>query len=166
MVSHLQNNIGNDWATQLHHSTTFGMFPTEHSSILEPEALLQLFVNEWVDLTIVFFFTSYFYEASSEKPNIRAFLNTNTIACDWLKSHHAKAEEHISSLYSYHSDKEYFFAPYLAKTTWGKDQTCYLLSQVIESPFSEVNFTWTMIPCKQQASDLECGYMRCYRSIH
>ncbi|KAL8267871.1 hypothetical protein R6Q59_001669 [Mikania micrantha] len=114
MVNRLQNHIGDDWATQLHYLTIFGMFPTEHSSVLEPEALLQLFVNEWVDLTIVFFFTSYFYEASSEKPNPCAFLNTNTIAGDWLKSHRAEAEEHISSLYSYHSDKEYFLASYLA----------------------------------------------------
>ncbi|KAL8265011.1 hypothetical protein R6Q59_023141 [Mikania micrantha] len=129
MVSRLQNHIGNDWATQLHHSTTFGMFPTEHSSVLEPEALLQLFVNEWVDLTLC------------------SFLHR-----DWLKSHRAEAEEHISSLYSYHSDKEYFLAPYLANGHWTlfiivprkaqvyildslrtmgeKDQTCYLLSQM------------------------------------
>ncbi|KAL8230020.1 hypothetical protein R6Q57_014920 [Mikania cordata] len=115
MVSLLQNHIGNDWATHLHYSIATGMFPTENSSgVLESKALLQLFVNECVDLTIMFWFTSYFYEASSKKPNPCAFLNANTITGDWCKFHRAEVEEHISSLYSYHGDK-YFLAPYLAK---------------------------------------------------
>ncbi|KAL8249855.1 hypothetical protein R6Q59_006723 [Mikania micrantha] len=181
MVSLLQNHIGNDWATHLHYSIAAGMFPTENSSsVLESKALLQLFVNECVDLTIMFWFTSYFYEASSKKPNPCAFLNANTITGDWCKFHRAEVEEHISSLYSYHGDK-YFLAPYLANGHWTlfiiapkkaqvyildplktkgkKDQSCYLLSQVIQSAFNEVNFTWTMIPCKQQTFRWECGYM-------
>ncbi|KAL8251697.1 hypothetical protein R6Q59_035390 [Mikania micrantha] len=121
----------------------------------------------------------YFYELSHEKLNPCAFLNTNTIAEAWCKFHHAEAEEHIYTLYSYHQDKEYFLAPYSANGYWTlfiiaqrkaqvyildslmktgiKDQSSYLLTQVIQSAFSEVIFTWTM--CKQQMSGWECGYM-------
>ncbi|KAK1424327.1 hypothetical protein QVD17_19654 [Tagetes erecta] len=36
---------------------TTGMFPAEITNFFEPEALLQLFIDEWIDITIVFWFT-------------------------------------------------------------------------------------------------------------
>ncbi|KAL8237567.1 hypothetical protein R6Q59_018648 [Mikania micrantha] len=69
MVSRLQNHIGYDWATQLQYSIAIVMFPTKYSNVFECEAMLQVFVNEWVDLTIVFWFISYFYEVYREKLN-------------------------------------------------------------------------------------------------
>lgn len=51
-------SLGFDWSTTLKFSTCKGLFPTKIDSYIEVEAILAMLVNEWVDLTVVFWFTS------------------------------------------------------------------------------------------------------------
>ncbi|KAI7755123.1 hypothetical protein M8C21_025993, partial [Ambrosia artemisiifolia] len=96
MVRQLGAHIRGDWATTFPFSAHENMFPTEAVSFIEAEAILALFANEWVDLTIVFWFTSYFYKLSKKtKLNRCAFFNVNAIIGDLCKTNPKEVEEHI-----------------------------------------------------------------------
>ncbi|MFS7928058.1 hypothetical protein Hanom_Chr04g00316451 [Helianthus anomalus] len=117
MVGRLGGYIGNDWATTLPYSAApENMFPSQSGTYIEVESMLALFVKDWVDLTIVFWFTWYFYKESKDKKgNQCAFLNVNSITGDMCKRNPREVEDHILSLATHHIDKDFILAPHLAE---------------------------------------------------
>ncbi|KAJ0884761.1 putative Ulp1 protease family catalytic domain, papain-like cysteine peptidase superfamily [Helianthus annuus] len=182
MVGRLGGYIGNDWATTLPYSAApENMFPSKSGTYIEVESMLALFVKDWVDLTIVFWFTWYFYKESKDKKGNRcAFLNVNTITGDMCKRNPREVEDHILSLATHHIDKDFILAPHLADDHWSlfiiaqhtrhvyildstkikgeKNASNYRLSSLIATALGS-EFNYTMVDCKQQKGGWECGYM-------
>ncbi|MFS7935920.1 putative Ulp1 protease family catalytic domain, papain-like cysteine peptidase superfamily [Helianthus anomalus] len=108
--------------------------------------------------------------------------------CAFFNPHHIKGESctknsegvqsHIIDMFTFHVDKTFFVAPYLAINHWTliiicpstergyiidsinreKDQHSYLLTSIIDEAFG-FPFLWEMVKCKQQKNDWECSFM-------
>ncbi|KAM0016419.1 putative Ulp1 protease family catalytic domain, papain-like cysteine peptidase superfamily [Helianthus debilis subsp. tardiflorus] len=175
MVGRLGGYIGNDWATTLPYSAPENMFPSKSGTYIEVESMLALFLKDWVNLTIVFWFT---WESEAKKGNRCAFLNVNAITGDMCKRNPGEVEDHIFSLATHHVDKDFILAPYLADDHWSlfiiaqhighvyildstkmrgeKNASNYRLSSLIPTALGS-EFNYTMID--QQKGGWECGYM-------
>ncbi|KAF5809156.1 putative Ulp1 protease family catalytic domain, papain-like cysteine peptidase superfamily [Helianthus annuus] len=157
------------------------MYPYILKDFIEIEALLQVFANGWVDITIIHWFAALFYTMSNdgERCNPCAFFGPNSINGVMCQRNPEEVKGHILGVYELHMDKQYFLAPYLANNHWylfiisptkkevfildslkgNKDINNYLLSEVIEDVFKGTKFTWSMVECKQQNGGWECRFM-------
>ncbi|MFS7917055.1 putative Ulp1 protease family catalytic domain, papain-like cysteine peptidase superfamily [Helianthus anomalus] len=159
IVSELEKHVGDYHLNPvpIEFSIPDGMYPYILKDFIEIEALLQVFTNGWVDITIIHWFA----------------------AGEMCQHNPEEVKGHILGLYELHMDKRYFLAPYLANDHWSlfiisparkevfildslkgnKDKNNYLLSEVIEDVFKGTKFTWSMVECKQQKGGWECGFM-------
>ncbi|KAF5814682.1 putative Ulp1 protease family catalytic domain, papain-like cysteine peptidase superfamily [Helianthus annuus] len=181
IVSELEKHVGNYHLNPvpIEFSIPDGMYPYILKDFIEIEALLQVFANGWVDITIIHWFAALFYTVSNdgERYNPCAFFGPNSISGEICERNPEEVKGHILGVYELHMDKRYFLAPYLANDHWSlfiisparkevfildslkgnKDKNSYLLSKVIEDVFKGTKFTWSM--CKQQKGGWECGFM-------
>ncbi|MFS7957218.1 putative Ulp1 protease family catalytic domain, papain-like cysteine peptidase superfamily [Helianthus anomalus] len=172
IVSELEKHVGNYHLNPvpIEFSIPDGMYPYILKDFIEIEALLQVFANGWVDITIIHWFAAY---------NPCTFFGPNSISGEMCQRNPEEVKGHILGVYELHMDKPYFLAPYLANDHWSlfiisparkevfildslkgnKDKNSYLLSKVIEDVFKGTKFTWSMVECKQQKGGWECGFM-------
>ncbi|KAJ0786075.1 putative papain-like cysteine peptidase superfamily [Helianthus annuus] len=143
------------------------MYPYILKDFIEIEALLQVFANGWVDITIIHWFATLFYTMSNdgERCNPCAFFGPNSINGEMCQRNPEEVKGHILGVYELHMDKQYFLAPYLANDHWSlfiisptkkevfildslkgnKDKNSYFLSEVTEDVFKGTKFTWSMV---------------------
>ncbi|KAL9991926.1 putative Ulp1 protease family catalytic domain, papain-like cysteine peptidase superfamily [Helianthus debilis subsp. tardiflorus] len=183
IVSELEKHVGNYHLNPvpIEFSIPDGMYPYILKDFIEIEALLQVFANGWVDITIIHWFAALFYTVSNdgERYNPYAFFGPNSISGEMCERNPEEVKGHILGVYELHMDKRYFLAPYLANDHWSlfiisparkevfildslkgnKDKNSYLLSKVIEDVLKGTKFTWSMVECKQQKGGWECGFM-------
>ncbi|KAJ0587666.1 putative Ulp1 protease family catalytic domain, papain-like cysteine peptidase superfamily [Helianthus annuus] len=183
IVNELEKHVGNYHLNPvpIEFSIPDGMYPYILKDFIEIEALLQVFANGWVDITIIHWFVALFYTMSNDGERCKpcAFFGPNSINGEMCQRNPEEVKGHILGVYELHMDKQYFLAPYLANNHWSlfiisptkkevfildslkgnKDKNNYLLSEVIEDVFKGTKFTWGMVECKQQNGGWECGFM-------
>ncbi|MFS7955864.1 putative papain-like cysteine peptidase superfamily [Helianthus anomalus] len=122
IVIELEKHVGN---CHLNHvpiefSIPNGMYPYILKDFIETEALLQVFANGWVDITIIHWFAALFYTMSNdgERCNPCAFFGSNSINGEMCQRNPEEVKGHILGVYELHMDKQYFLAPYLANNHW------------------------------------------------
>ncbi|KAL8248993.1 hypothetical protein R6Q59_005861 [Mikania micrantha] len=113
IVEVLSTYVGDEYA--ITYSSPNGMYDKTYVQGLSYGELLHLFCNEWLDISVVHLFTMYFYELSNFKC---AFFNPHDITGDVCIKNPNHAKDHILEMYSFHSDKTFFVAPYIASGHW------------------------------------------------
>ncbi|KAJ0893811.1 putative Ulp1 protease family catalytic domain, papain-like cysteine peptidase superfamily [Helianthus annuus] len=173
MVELLSRCVGDNHSIQI--SSPARMYPQTVQDSIPYVELLQLFSNDWLDITVIHWFAMYFYESHNSRS---AFFNPHHIKGDSCTKNSEGVQEHIIDMFMFHTDKTFFLAPYLADNHWTliiicpstergyiidsisreKDQHSYLLTSVIDEAFG-FPFLWDMVNCKQQKNGWECGFM-------
>ncbi|KAJ0795162.1 putative Ulp1 protease family catalytic domain, papain-like cysteine peptidase superfamily [Helianthus annuus] len=173
MVELLSKCIGDNHSIQI--SSPTRMYPQTVRDSIPYVELLQLFSNDWLDITVIHWFAMYFYETHNSRC---AFFNPHHIKGDSCMKNSEGVQEHIIDMFTFHIDKTFFVAPYLANNHWTliiicpstergyiidsisreKDQHSYLLTSIIDEAFG-FQFLWNMVNCKQQKNGWECGFM-------
>ncbi|KAM0029529.1 putative papain-like cysteine peptidase superfamily [Helianthus debilis subsp. tardiflorus] len=128
--------------------------------------LLQVFLNDWLDISVLHWFAMYFFESSNSGC---AFFNPHMIKEDACIKNRGGIIEHIQEVFSFHVDKTFYLAPYIASEHWSliiicpttemgyiidsvrgkKKESDYLLTSTINDAF-DMPFNWEMVKCKQQ----------------
>ncbi|KAK9059737.1 hypothetical protein SSX86_020441 [Deinandra increscens subsp. villosa] len=173
LVDRLSAHVGNDYVIEV--VSPNGMYPEPVDEDIPYSELLQIFLNAWLDVTVLHWFAMHFFESSNSRC---AFFNPQLINAPLCKRNRAGVGKHIQDIYTLHSEKMFFIAPYLAGKHWsllivcptyksgyiidskrtGKNKNSYLLVSILEEVF-RVRFNWHVVKCKQQSSSWECGYM-------
>ncbi|KAI7747188.1 hypothetical protein M8C21_031893, partial [Ambrosia artemisiifolia] len=165
--------VGDNHSIEL--SSPAMMYPYTVRDSIPYVELLQLFSNDWLDITVIHGFAMYFYESHNSRC---AFFNPHHIKGDSCTKDSEGVQAYIIDMLTFHTDKTFFVAPYLANNHWTliiicpstergyiidsirreKDQHDYLLTSVIEEAFG-FPFIWDMVKAKQQKNGWECGFM-------
>ncbi|KAK9049567.1 hypothetical protein SSX86_031464 [Deinandra increscens subsp. villosa] len=173
IVDRLSAHVGNDYVIEV--VSPNGMYPEPVDEDIPYSELLQIFLNAWLDVTVLHWFAMHFFESSNSRC---AFFNPQLINAPLCKRNRAGVGKHIQDIYTLHSEKMFFIAPYLVGKHWsllivcptyksgyiidskrtGKNKNSYLLVSILEEVF-RVRFNWHVVKCKQQSSSWECGYM-------
>ncbi|KAJ0741477.1 hypothetical protein HanOQP8_Chr06g0228521 [Helianthus annuus] len=88
------------------------MYPHMVRDIIPYVELLQLFTNDWLDITVIHWFAMYFYESHN---SLCAFFNLHQIKGESCTKNSEGVQSHIIDMFTFHTDKRFFVAPYLAK---------------------------------------------------
>ncbi|KAJ0463345.1 putative Ulp1 protease family catalytic domain, papain-like cysteine peptidase superfamily [Helianthus annuus] len=152
------------------------MYPEQVVEAIPYSELLQIFLNGWLDVSLLHWFAMHFFE----KPNCQcAFLDPTKINGPKCIKEPKVVENHIKDISWFHSKKNFILAPYLQGGHWsliilhpasyrgyivdsmrnGKTKRSYTLVSIINKVFGKRYFKWEMVQCKQQEDTWECGYM-------
>ncbi|KAJ0478682.1 putative papain-like cysteine peptidase superfamily [Helianthus annuus] len=161
-----------------------GMYEERVEETVEFEAVIQLCVNGWADICFVHWFTMYLYAAGErEGLNNTAYFHPRYIEGELVSDDGDFVIDHIKKVISFHKDKQWFIAPYIAGKHWvliilqhhpvyktwkgyifdsrkGKDDddySCYEITTLFEQAIEE-NMTWAKVKCRLQPNGWECGY--------
>ncbi|KAJ0802972.1 hypothetical protein HanPI659440_Chr03g0134851 [Helianthus annuus] len=110
MVELLSRCVGDNHSIQI--SSPTRMYPQTVRDSIPYVELLQLFSNDWLDITVIHWFAMYFYETHNSHC---AFFNPHHIKGDSCMKNSEGVQEHIIDMFTFHIDKTFFVAPYLAK---------------------------------------------------
>ncbi|MFS7936085.1 putative papain-like cysteine peptidase superfamily [Helianthus anomalus] len=159
MVELLSRCVGDNHSILI--SSPARMYPQTVQDSIPYVELLQLFSNDWLDISVIHWFAMYFYETHNSQC---AFFNPHHIKGDSCTKNPEGVQEHIIDMFMFHTDKTFFLAPYLANDHWTlivicpstkrgyiidsisreKDQHSYLLTSVIDEAFG-FPFLWDMV---------------------
>ncbi|KAJ0682895.1 putative papain-like cysteine peptidase superfamily [Helianthus annuus] len=161
-----------------------GMYEERVQETVEFEAVIQLCVNGWADVCFVHWFTMYLYAAGErEGLNNTAYFHPRYIEGELVSDDGDFVIDHIKKVISFHKDKQWFIAPYIAGKHWvliilqhhpvyktwkgyifdsrkGKDDddlSCYEITTLFEQAIEE-NMTWAKVKCRLKPNGWECGY--------
>ncbi|XP_022007596.1 uncharacterized protein LOC110906831 [Helianthus annuus] len=92
-----------------------GMYEEHVQETVEFEAVIQLCVNGWADVCFVHWFTMYLYAAGErEGLNNTAYFHPRYIEGELVSDDGDFVIDHIKKVTSFHKDKQWFIAPYIA----------------------------------------------------
>ncbi|KAL8200268.1 hypothetical protein R6Q57_011607 [Mikania cordata] len=91
------------------------MYAETYEEGLSYVELLQLFCNDWLEVTIIHLFAMSFFGVPNSKS---AIFNPNEISGDKCVKSPDRVKEHLLDVYSFHSEKTFFLAPYIASGHW------------------------------------------------
>ncbi|KAL8229519.1 hypothetical protein R6Q57_014419 [Mikania cordata] len=125
-----------------------GMYPEEYVEGLSYVELLQLFCNDWLDAGIIHLFAMYFFALM---PNSKcAFFNPREISGEMCAKYAECTKQHILQVYSFHSERPFFLAPYVASDHWVLFIVCplkkkrYIIDSIMKSK-SKQNYALTFL---------------------
>ncbi|KAM0007082.1 putative Ulp1 protease family catalytic domain, papain-like cysteine peptidase superfamily [Helianthus debilis subsp. tardiflorus] len=159
MVEPLSRCVGDNHRIDI--SSPTRMYPHMVRDIIPYVELLQLFTNDWLDMTVIHWFAMYFYESHNSRC---AFFNPHHIKGESCTKNSEGVQSHIIDMFTFHTDKTFFVAPYLANNHWTliilcpstgtgyiidsinreKDQHSYLLMSIFDEAFG-FPFLWEMV---------------------
>ncbi|KAL8225834.1 hypothetical protein R6Q57_018391 [Mikania cordata] len=151
-----------------------GMYAETYEEGLSYVELLQLFCNDWLDITIIHLFAMSFFGLPNSKS---AIFNPNEISGDKCVKSPDRVKEHLLDVYSFHSEKTFFLASYIASGHWvlfivhplkqhgyivdsinkHKSNQNYAFTYLVEEAFV-IKFKWEVVKCVQQRNTWECGF--------
>ncbi|KAL8206262.1 hypothetical protein R6Q57_009813 [Mikania cordata] len=110
----LASFIGDDHSVTC--SSPDGMYRERFVEGLSYVEFLQLFCNDWLDADVIHLFAMYFFALM---PNSKcSFFNQWEISGDICTKYPDCARQHILKVYSFHSERPFFLAPYVASDHW------------------------------------------------
>ncbi|KAL8200398.1 hypothetical protein R6Q57_011737 [Mikania cordata] len=121
--------------------------------------LSYLFSNYWLDVTIIHLFAMSFFGMTNSKS---AIFNPNEISGDKCVKSPDRVKQHLLNVYSFHSERTFFLAPYIARyivdsINKHKSNQNYAFTYLIEEAFG-VKLKWEVVKCAQQRKTWECGF--------
>ncbi|KAJ0795491.1 putative papain-like cysteine peptidase superfamily [Helianthus annuus] len=159
LVELLSRCVGDNHRIEI--SSPARMYPHVVRDIIPYVELLQLFTKDWLDITVIHWFAMYFYESHNSRC---AFFNPHHIKGESCTKNSEGVQSHIIDMFTFHVDKTFLVAPYLANNHWTliiicpstkrgyiidsinreKDQHSYLLTSIIDEAFG-FPFLWEMV---------------------
>ncbi|KAM0025579.1 putative papain-like cysteine peptidase superfamily [Helianthus debilis subsp. tardiflorus] len=92
-----------------------GMYEERVEETVEFEAVIQLCVNGWADICFVHWFTMYLYTAGEQEGlNNTAYFHPRYIEGELVSDDGDFVIDHIKKVISFHKEKQWFIAPYIA----------------------------------------------------
>ncbi|KAL8260231.1 hypothetical protein R6Q59_028184 [Mikania micrantha] len=150
------------------------MYAETYEEGLSYVELLQLFCNDWLDVTIIHLFAMSFFGMTNSKC---AIFNPHEISGDICVKTPDRVKQQLLDVYSFHSQRTFFLAPYIASGHWvllivhplkqkgyivdsinkHKSNQNYAFTYLIEEAFG-LNLKWEVVKCVQQRNTWECGF--------
>ncbi|KAJ0936448.1 putative papain-like cysteine peptidase superfamily [Helianthus annuus] len=154
-----------------------GMYKERVQETIEFEVVIQLCVNGWVDVCFVHWFTMYGFNNTS-------YFHPRYIEGELVSDDSDFVIDHIKKVISFHKDKQWFIAPYIAGEHWvliilqhhpvyktwkgyifdsrkGKndnDYSCYEITTLFKQAI-EQNMTWAKVKVSSDSSFVVCLFL-------
>ncbi|KAM0036970.1 hypothetical protein Hdeb2414_s0014g00432641 [Helianthus debilis subsp. tardiflorus] len=110
IVDVLSVQVGTNHSIEI--SSPDGMYLEKVVESIPYSELLQVFLNDWLDISVLHWFAMYFFESSNSGC---AFFNPHMIKEDACIKNRGGVIEHIQEVFSFHVDKTFYLAPYIAR---------------------------------------------------